>query len=295
MISRAGRALKFGGAPADAEYELKRIPRISRTIGDRLRAADGYTLIELLTVMVLLGIVLGVIVTSFTIGIHQEVDQSRREGAYATARGALERLRLDIHCASGGIDSLEANPYGGFTLTLTESNDSSSSGWCPGVIPAGSGSSGVQWCTIPANGNLNQFRLYRFLGLDPTDCDGGLGSTFEADFITQPAAGWPHNDLATPVPRAGPAISGRPRRRALRPGSHPSRSISTWRSTPSATRRSTTSCGTRSLCVTRIGACELRRRSGVRRAGPRPRELPQRRRLAGAAADPDRSVPLRVA
>jgi type II secretory pathway pseudopilin PulG len=160
----------------------------------------GYTLIELLTVLTLTLLVLGTIVISFTIGIHQEVSQSRREGAYATARVALERMRLDIHCASGGEDSIEQNAYGGFTLTLTESPDGTGSGWCPAVIPAGSGSAGVQWCTIPSPGTPGQFRLYRFLGLDPTDCDGGSGSTFEADYIGRPPGGWPTNNLVATAP-----------------------------------------------------------------------------------------------
>jgi prepilin-type N-terminal cleavage/methylation domain-containing protein len=192
--------LKYGGAPADADHEVMRMPTSSKTIVARLGREDGYTLIELLTVLVLLGIVLGALVTSFTVGIREEVSQSRREGAYATGRVALTRMRLDIHCASGGEDSVEANAYGGFTLTLTETSDSSGTGWCPGVIPAGTDSAGVQWCTIPYVENPDQFRLYRFLGIDPTECDGGAGSTFEADFIAQPKAGWPHNALVAVAP-----------------------------------------------------------------------------------------------
>lgn len=175
-------------------------PHLKNWMVARLRAEDGFTLIEILTAMALLGIVLGAIVTSFTIGIHQEVSQSRRESAYATARVALQRLRLDIHCASGGWDSVEQNGHGGFTLTLTETNDSAGGGWCPAVIPAGSGSAGVQWCTIPSTAHPGQFRLYRFLGLDPTDCDGGVGSTFEADFIARPPGGWPDNNQVSPAP-----------------------------------------------------------------------------------------------
>ena len=56
-------------------------------------------------------------------------------------------MRLDIHCA-GGVTSVDENAAGGFTLTLTE-NHQGQEGWCPGVIPAGDVSSGVQWCTVP--------------------------------------------------------------------------------------------------------------------------------------------------
>jgi len=174
------------------------------TLSARLRLEEGYTLIELMIVVLLIAVVLGAVVVSFSVGMHQEVDQTRREGAYATARVALQRLRLDVHCASGGFDSVGPNAYGGFTITLTESGDAAGSGWCPAVIPAGSGSAGVQWCTIPSPGNPGEYRLFRFLGLDPTDCDGGEGTTFEADFIAVPPGGWPTNSLvATPVSWAG--------------------------------------------------------------------------------------------
>jgi len=176
------------------------MPSPPKKIVARFAREDGHTLIELLVVLLILGIVLGALVTSFTVGIREEVDQTRREGAYAAARLALARMRLDIHCASGGYDSVEANNYGGFTLTLTETSDSAGTGWCPAVIPAGSPSAGVQWCTIPSVDNPGQFRLYRFLGLDPTECNGGVGSTFQVDFITQPSPGWPQNALDPVVP-----------------------------------------------------------------------------------------------
>jgi prepilin-type N-terminal cleavage/methylation domain-containing protein len=159
----------------------------------------GYTVVELLTVLALLSVILGAIVVSFTVGLREEVSQSRRESAYATARLALERMRLDIHCASGGEDSVEANAYGGFTLTLTESPSTAGSGWCPAVIPSGTESAGVQWCTIPTGGS-GQFNLYRFLGTNPTNCDGGSGSTFEASYISQPPGGWPTNTLVAVTP-----------------------------------------------------------------------------------------------
>jgi prepilin-type N-terminal cleavage/methylation domain-containing protein len=166
-----------------------------RRLGSRLRREDGYTLVELITVMAILGIVMAPLATSWATGVSEEVSQTRREQAYANARLALQRMRVDVHCASA-VTNVQQNAFGGFTLTLTESNDQSTKGWCPAVIPAGSGSSGVQWCTIANSGSTTRFTLYRFLGTNPSDCDGGSGSTFEADYLASTPGSWPTNSVA---------------------------------------------------------------------------------------------------
>jgi prepilin-type N-terminal cleavage/methylation domain-containing protein len=159
----------------------------------RLRRADGYTLIELVVVMTILALVMTPLVMNFATGMRQEVDQTRREEAYANARLALQRLRVDIHCATG-TPGVAQNAYGGFTLTLQENNDiSGGSGWCPSVLPAGSGVSGVQWCTIPYTGSTTRFVLYRYLGTTSLECDGGSGSSFEVDYLAATPGIWPTN------------------------------------------------------------------------------------------------------
>lgn len=167
----------------------------------RRRLADerGVTLPELLAVLTILLIVLTPLVASFTTALRHETDQSQREAAYSSARLAIQRMRTDLHCASGAT-AVNQNAYGGFTLTLAQANDVSAGGWCPTVIPQGSGSTGVQWCTVPYPGSTTRFRLYRFLGLDPTECDGGTGSTFQIDYIAPPTGGWPTNSTSDPVP-----------------------------------------------------------------------------------------------
>jgi type II secretory pathway pseudopilin PulG len=165
----------------------------------RIRDERGVTLPELIGVLAILLIVLTPLVSSFTTALRHEADQSQREAAYSSARLALQRMRTDLHCASG-VTAVNQNAYGGFTLTLTQANDVSAGGWCPTVIPQGSGSSGVQWCTIPYSGSTTRYRLYRFLGLNPTDCDGGTGSTFQIDYIAPPTSGWPTNTTVTPTP-----------------------------------------------------------------------------------------------
>jgi prepilin-type N-terminal cleavage/methylation domain-containing protein len=171
------------------------IPSMSRKLRNRLTREHGYTLVELIVVMAIFGLVMAPLATSFANAMVAEASQTRREQAYANARLALQRMRVDVHCASA-VTSVAQNAFGGFTLTLTESNDQSPTGWCPAVIPAGSGSSGVQWCTIPVTGSTTRFQLYRFLGTNPTDCDGGVDSTFEVDYLSSIPGAWPSNSVA---------------------------------------------------------------------------------------------------
>jgi type II secretory pathway pseudopilin PulG len=152
--------------------------------------------------MLILGTVLAALVGSFASAMNQEVGQVHRQQAYQNARLALQRMRLDIHCA-GGVTSVDQNDGGGFTLTLTE-NYQGQSGWCPGVIPAGDVSVGVQWCTVPYGSppSSTRFVLYRYLGLDPSDCAGSGTSTFEVDYVAAPLSGWPTNSKTTTPPTA---------------------------------------------------------------------------------------------
>ena len=176
---------------------MRVLHRFPRAVAARLRRDDGYTLIELITVLVILGTILSALVGSFVTGMNHEVDQTRREQAYANARVALQRMRLDVHCA-GGVTSVDQNAYGGFTLTLTEAS-SGQEGYCPGVIPSGDTSVGVQWCTVQYSGSTTRWVLYRFLGTDASDCgNGGTGSTFQVDYIAVPSAGWPQTTQYTP-------------------------------------------------------------------------------------------------
>jgi prepilin-type N-terminal cleavage/methylation domain-containing protein len=168
-----------------------RLSRALRILRARARAEDGYTLFELLTVLVVMGLVLAGLTTSFAAGLSAESGTIRRAQAQQNARLALDRMRIDIHCASGA-PAPQENPYGGFTLTLTES---------PNVCPAvTTDSSGVQWCTVPAAGSTTHWQLFRYLGTQLSDCGGDGVSTLLVDYVTQPAGGWPTNSGTDPVP-----------------------------------------------------------------------------------------------
>ena len=99
---------------------MKVVERFTRH-ARRLGSEEGYTLIELLVVLAVLGLVLAPLASSFTSAMNSQTSQTRREESYMNARLALQRMRLDIHCA-GGVTSVDENAAGGFTLTLTENH-----------------------------------------------------------------------------------------------------------------------------------------------------------------------------
>jgi len=161
----------------------------------RLRRNGGYTVIEVVVVMAIVGIVLTPIASSFASASRAQVSQVRRADANSQARLALQRMRVDIHCAHATTLPVQQNSYGGFTLTLPETP-----GQCPGVVPASSGVSGIEWCTIPYPGSTTRFQLYRYNATALAECSGGEGSTFSADYIAETPSGWPSNSATNPPP-----------------------------------------------------------------------------------------------
>src|SRR6478672_8266404 len=122
----------------------------------RLARQDGFTLVELVTVMAVLLIILAPLTTSFASAQTAQVDQTRRFDAQENARQALDRMRKDIHCAHGVTDPY-SNDSGGQTIVMTETNTSGQAE-CPGLILTNA--AGVQWCTIPVAGATNRYKLY---------------------------------------------------------------------------------------------------------------------------------------
>jgi prepilin-type N-terminal cleavage/methylation domain-containing protein len=60
----------------------------------------GYSLLELLTVMAILSVIIGALVTLFMRATNAEVDMNRRFQAQQSARLAVDQMRREIHCAS---------------------------------------------------------------------------------------------------------------------------------------------------------------------------------------------------
>lgn len=83
----------------------------------RLLGQAGYTLVEAITVMVILGIVLAGLTTMFHAGMTAEVRANRELDAQQNARAALDRMRRELHCANG-IAAVDGVAVATVTVTL---------------------------------------------------------------------------------------------------------------------------------------------------------------------------------
>jgi prepilin-type N-terminal cleavage/methylation domain-containing protein len=118
----------------------------------RLLAEHGYSLIEMLVVLIIMGIVMTSLTTVFVQASNSETDMNNRFQAQLTAKLALDKVRREVHCATvvtpTGVSS-------SVTITL------------PSYCKTGSGS--ITWCTR-SNGT-NRYALYRVVG---ATCSGGI-------------------------------------------------------------------------------------------------------------------------
>jgi prepilin-type N-terminal cleavage/methylation domain-containing protein len=134
-----------------------------------LASESGYTLPELLVVMVILLIVLGALTSGFVSAQNAEMDSVARADDQQAARQTLERMRKDIHCASG---ATVQQTSGGYVLNLTETANI-----CAGVTTS---SSGVQWCSVSVGGSTTRYAIYRTI---TGSCDAS-DAVFQVDYIT---------------------------------------------------------------------------------------------------------------
>ncbi len=132
---------------------------MTRRLLRRLARERGYSLVEMLIVMAILGVVMGSLTTVFVQATNAEQGMNDRFQAQLTARLALDKMRREVHCAS------VATPTGSsssVTLTL------------PSYCKTGSGS--ITWCTRSVA--TNRYALYRVVG---STCTGGV---MWADYLT---------------------------------------------------------------------------------------------------------------
>jgi type II secretory pathway pseudopilin PulG len=125
----------------------------------RLGGEAGTTIIEMLTVMVIMSIVFAGITSVFVAGSKAQVDQDNRFQAQVATRLALDKIRRDIHCAN------DVTPYATDAVTLK--------------ISAGCGGD-ISWCTAAVSGFTNRYRLYRQSG---ATCSSATGVRL-ADYLT---------------------------------------------------------------------------------------------------------------
>lgn len=165
----------------------------TRRLSPRLAACErGDTLIELIIVMIILLVIIGAFADGFASVSKNEIDQTNRASDQQSARQALDRMRLDIHCATsvtGGGAQAIVNGGGattGYVIVLNETaSPSGATAGCPGVTTSGSA---VQWCTNEVT--PTRYQLYRAA---PGACTAST-AIFQVDYIV-PNANTPNGDI----------------------------------------------------------------------------------------------------
>jgi prepilin-type N-terminal cleavage/methylation domain-containing protein len=128
----------------------------------RLAAEHGYSLSEMLVVLAIIGIVLTALTQLFVSASTAQVDMTKRFEAQQDMRLALDKLRREIHCASG----ITAAPMPTSSIILSLGS------YCP---TNGTGAAAqITWCTKDKNGNAPPgagapYSLWRYSG---TTCSG---------------------------------------------------------------------------------------------------------------------------
>lgn len=124
----------------------------------------GYTLVELVVVMAILGVVVGGITTLFARGINADAQQTLRFQSQQDLRVAMDKMRREIHAACTVSNPSTYNAAES-AITLYFATDS-----CV------SGTHTVTWCTTGGSG---RYGLYRIVA---TSCTGATQKF--ADYLT---------------------------------------------------------------------------------------------------------------
>ena len=124
-----------------------------------LRSERGYSLVEMLTVLVIFGTVMSALMTLFVQATNAESDMNNRYRAQQQARLALDKIRREAHCATG------VTTWSQSAVTLS--------------LPSYCGNGSVTWCT--ASLGASRYGLYRKVG---TSCDA-TGVRY-ADYLASP-------------------------------------------------------------------------------------------------------------
>lgn len=147
----------------------------------RLTSGEGgYSLIELVVTMAVLGIVLGGLTTVFVSGSRAEINMNERFQAQQSVRSALARVRTDLHEACSASASVATVTVGGVNvnvsdLVLTDLDTSLSTATCTVA--------GAAWCFAASSQYSGRLALYRLSGASSCPLDPTLTGTLVGDAI----------------------------------------------------------------------------------------------------------------
>lgn len=136
---------------------------------DRLGSEAGFTLLEMLAVIAILGVVLAGLTQLFTSGANSEIDQSGRVQAQQQTRVALDKMRQEIHCATSVIPTSGSSwPTSSVTITLGS--------YCPTYT---SSAPTITWCTVANSTTPVTYTLRRY----PGSACSGTGTSWAQNIV----------------------------------------------------------------------------------------------------------------
>ncbi len=137
----------------------------------RLRSQRGYSLIEMLIVLSIMGVVMGALTTVFVQASNSELDLNNRFQAQQESRLALDKMRREVHCGSvatpSGQSSSVTVTLASYCKTVPQPLPTPLPSYCSTV--SGSTTCSVTWCTRSLG--TNRYGLYRVTG---SSCSGGV-------------------------------------------------------------------------------------------------------------------------
>jgi prepilin-type N-terminal cleavage/methylation domain-containing protein len=132
-----------------------------------LKREEGYSVIEMLIVMVVMGIVIGGITTAFISGSKADLDMNRRFTAQQNVRLAMTQLRADIHLACSATASAGQ-------LLLYPSAGSAATASC-------AASPTTVWCTGSSSAIAGRYTLFEATA---SSCSNPPAGKQFADYLT---------------------------------------------------------------------------------------------------------------
>jgi prepilin-type N-terminal cleavage/methylation domain-containing protein len=131
-----------------------------------MRDERGYTLVEMLVVMTILGFVISGLTGVFVSGSRAELDLNRRFQAQQEARLALDRIRADLHCASAA-QVQTINTYNGIAISAPNCSTAT-----------------IDWCLVPSSAMSGRYALYRTTSTTNKCASADTGRLRVADYLT---------------------------------------------------------------------------------------------------------------